>query len=102
MAGELDAGNPHVQFDEGVRETCDNATRLCPTLPKRLVMARLGGGWFSPTDKSNNPIKREDHPARGCPLTNVVFSFAFGPGTSRSANGQRQCRRPGRVNATPL
>ncbi len=34
MVGELDAGNPHVQFDEGALETCDNATRLCPTLPK--------------------------------------------------------------------
>jgi hypothetical protein len=32
MIGELDAGNPHVQFDEGVQETCDSATRLCPTL----------------------------------------------------------------------
>jgi len=33
MIGELDAGNPHVQFDEGAQETCDIATRLCPTLP---------------------------------------------------------------------
>ena len=32
MVGELDAGNPHVQFDEGAQETCDSATRLCPTL----------------------------------------------------------------------
>ena len=37
MVGELDAGNPHVQFDEGVQETCDSATRLCPTLPKPLA-----------------------------------------------------------------
>jgi hypothetical protein len=36
MAGELDAGNPHVQFDEGAQETCDSVTRLCPTLPKPL------------------------------------------------------------------
>ena len=36
MAGELDTGNPHVQFDEGAQETCDSATRLCPTLPKPL------------------------------------------------------------------
>jgi hypothetical protein len=28
MVGELDAGNPHVQFDEGAQETCDSATRL--------------------------------------------------------------------------
>ena len=34
MVGELDAGNPHVQFDEGALETCDNARRLCPTLPR--------------------------------------------------------------------
>ena len=34
MIGELDAGNPHVQFDEGAQETCDIATGLCPTLPK--------------------------------------------------------------------
>jgi hypothetical protein len=33
MIGEPDAGNPHVRFDEGVQETCDSATRLCPTLP---------------------------------------------------------------------
>jgi len=37
MVGELDAGNPHVQFDEGAQETCDSATRLCPTLPKPLA-----------------------------------------------------------------
>jgi hypothetical protein len=36
MIGELDAGNPHVQFDEGAQETCDIATRLCPTLPQAL------------------------------------------------------------------
>jgi hypothetical protein len=34
MIGELDAGNPHVQFDEGAQETGDIAPRLCPTLPK--------------------------------------------------------------------
>jgi hypothetical protein len=34
MIGELDAGNPHVQFDEGAQETCDSVTRLCPTLPE--------------------------------------------------------------------
>ena len=33
MIGELDAGNPHVQFDEGAQETCDIVTRLRPTLP---------------------------------------------------------------------
>jgi hypothetical protein len=33
MIGELDAGKPHVQFDEGAQETCDRVTRLCPTLP---------------------------------------------------------------------
>jgi len=37
MVGELDAGNPHVQFDEGAQETCDSATRLCPTLPQPLA-----------------------------------------------------------------
>jgi len=35
MIGELDAGNPHVQFDEGAQETCDSATRLCPTLRRQ-------------------------------------------------------------------
>ena len=34
MIGEPDAGKPHVRFDEGVLETCDNATRLHPTLPE--------------------------------------------------------------------
>jgi hypothetical protein len=34
MIGEPDAGNPHVRFDEGVQETCDRVTRLCPTLPQ--------------------------------------------------------------------
>ncbi len=32
MIGELDAGKPHVQFDEGAQETCERVTRLCPTL----------------------------------------------------------------------
>lgn len=32
MIGEPDAGKPHVRFDEGAQETCDTATRLCPTL----------------------------------------------------------------------
>jgi len=36
MAGELDAGKPHVQFDEGALETCDRVTRLRPTLPTPL------------------------------------------------------------------
>ncbi len=38
MVGELDAGNPHVQFDEGALETCENATRLRPTLRASEVM----------------------------------------------------------------
>ena len=37
MIGEPDAGKPHVRFDEGVQETCDSVTRLCPTLPKPLA-----------------------------------------------------------------
>ena len=56
MVGELDAGKPHVQFDEWAQETCDSATRLCPTLPKPLasysgakmtfrMSARSGGGF---------------------------------------------------------
>lgn len=32
MIGEPDAGKLHVRFDEGAQETCDIATRLCPTL----------------------------------------------------------------------
>jgi len=38
MVGELDAGDPHVQFDEGAQETCDIAARLCPTLPQPLAI----------------------------------------------------------------
>src|ERR1700681_377068 len=34
MIEELDARNPHDQFDEGAQQTCDSATRLCPTLRK--------------------------------------------------------------------
>ena len=41
MVGELDAGNPHVQFDEGAQETCDSATRLCPTLRSPWLYIRL-------------------------------------------------------------
>lgn len=43
MVGELDGGNLHVQFDEGVQETYVRramrvcVTRLCPTLPKPLA-----------------------------------------------------------------
>jgi hypothetical protein len=47
MVGELDAGNPHVQFDEGVQETCDSATRLCPTLPQPLIIFSLRMPVFS-------------------------------------------------------
>ena len=43
VVGELDAGNPHVQFDEGAQETCDSATRLCPTLPQPLGRRPLPG-----------------------------------------------------------
>ena len=41
MIGELDAGNPHVQFDEGAQETCDIAARLCPTLRQARFCAQL-------------------------------------------------------------
>ena len=40
MVGELDAGKLHVQFDEGVQETCDIAARLCPTLPQPLAILK--------------------------------------------------------------
>jgi hypothetical protein len=44
MAGELDAGNPHVQFDEGAQETCDSATPPVPyskmsNPPKEFIAA---------------------------------------------------------------
>src|SRR5271166_2670488 len=42
MVGEPDAGKPHVRFDEGVQETCDSVTRLCPTLPKPLTSLLAG------------------------------------------------------------
>jgi hypothetical protein len=56
MVGELGAGNPHVQFDEGVQKMCDSATRLCSTPPKPLAF-RVGqnhsrphfGAFFSPS-----------------------------------------------------
>jgi hypothetical protein len=38
MIGEPDAGNPHVQFDEGVQKTCGSVTRLCPTRPASPVV----------------------------------------------------------------
>jgi hypothetical protein len=43
MIGEPDAGNLHVRFDEGTQETCEHATRLCPTLPPR---ERLSKNFF--------------------------------------------------------
>jgi hypothetical protein len=52
MVGELDAGNPHVQFDEGAQETCDSATRLCPTLPE-------------PNEDDCNDQKNDDPEDRG-------------------------------------
>jgi hypothetical protein len=48
MIGELDAGNPHVQFDEGVQETCDSATRLCPTLPAPSHQERSSSDYAPP------------------------------------------------------
>jgi hypothetical protein len=47
MIGELDAGNPHVQFDEGAQETYHSVTRLCPTLPSGTqVMSRTPSAPF--------------------------------------------------------
>jgi hypothetical protein len=51
MIGELDAGNPHVQFDEGAQETYDSATRLCPTLPQPLA------SW-SPQEEADEGVVR--------------------------------------------
>jgi hypothetical protein len=51
MVGELDAGKPHVQFDEGAQETCDSATRLCPTLrrsPSCGGSRRVVAAWGEP------------------------------------------------------
>ena len=47
MVGEPDAGNPHVRFDEGAQETCDSATRLCPTLPQPVVIFRLSVSGYT-------------------------------------------------------
>ena len=52
MVGELDAGNPHVQFDEGVQETCDSATRLCPTLPQPLAIFRNADTYYETHQES--------------------------------------------------
>jgi len=58
MIGELDAGKPPVQFDEGVQETCDTAARLRPTLPEpQFRDAALP--YFSPsppTDSATEPF----------------------------------------------
>src|SRR6266536_6538433 len=63
MVGELDAGNRHVQFDEGAQETCVRATRLCPTLPQPLVIlsntgqARaIGRGSGISDSRCENPL----------------------------------------------
>lgn len=46
MAGELDAGKPHVQFDEGAQETCDSATRLVvPYSTESPCGVRGGAPW---------------------------------------------------------
>ena len=74
MIGELDAGNPHVQFDEGAQETCDSVTRLCPTLrsphkifsfvvsPSRLFRS------FSVSALSSDPCLRLQHLHEPIPL----------------------------------
>jgi hypothetical protein len=66
MVGELDAGKPHVQFDEGALETYDSATRLCPTLPgcslsglPRLTLPKAPKG-----DSHADPV---DNPSVGKP-----------------------------------
>ena len=50
MIGEPDAGNLHVRFDEGTQETCEHATRLCPTLPQPIhtqaMAEELTRGYF--------------------------------------------------------
>ena len=42
MSGEPDAGKPHVRFDKGVLETCDNVTRLHRTLPIGVKIRMTG------------------------------------------------------------
>ena len=42
MVGELDAGKPHVQFDEGAQETCD-CERACALLYRSPWL--VSGGW---------------------------------------------------------
>jgi hypothetical protein len=62
MIGELDAGNPHVQFDEGAQETCDSVTRLCPTLrsPQKRVPPFLINRFVLPAH-SRFPFFRRMH-----------------------------------------
>ena len=73
MAGELDAGNPHVQFDEGAQETCDSATRLCPTLPKPLASWTVYIGHYPWLRGNTHPIQRvQSHLPRCGPLHDVV------------------------------
>jgi len=55
MIGEPDAGNLHVRFDEGTQETCEHATRLCPTLPAWWAAFLIHPNWFVAALWAKNP-----------------------------------------------
>ncbi len=77
MVGELDAGNPHVQFDEGAQETCDSATRLCPTLPEPLAIFRF--------QRSQGKEFKVSHRYRD-QLGTLVECLVWFPGLARQGN----------------
>jgi hypothetical protein len=62
MVGELDAGNPHVQFAEGAQETCGIAARLCLTLPQPLAIGQSPHGRkpVSPVRASQVQVVADD------------------------------------------
>ena len=62
MIGELDAGNLHVQFDEGTLETGGDVPRLRPTLRRLCAVhftldARSYNGKSSRTEDGGELVK---------------------------------------------
>ena len=55
MVGELDAGNPHVPFDEGVQETCDMRNAPVPYSTGLSIFT-----YLAPAQNSAGEIIPED------------------------------------------
>jgi hypothetical protein len=78
MVGELDAGKPHVQFDEGAQETCDIAARLCPTLRKApRVPSTAIPGFFNPFIGSKDPYALKIQTTKGHNAHNLQNAFSI-------------------------